>query len=322
MVWDVVATVREPIPLVLAFVAHHLKAGARCLHLYLDVPHDPVAGLLDGHPGVRLTRCDATYWSARGGRPGVHVGRQLANARDAAAQCRSDWLLHCDADEFLQHPRRLRRRLAEATDRHLCVRLRAWERCFVAPVPEAVFGGWQRGPLRDPALTAEAYGAYADLMPDGLSGYDGGKTLTRPGAGLVIDIHRSFHPTPSGKPDRNRPVETLVLDAPHLLHFDGLTARHTRRKMALRRAGRPLRAMPGRLRRERGAQADLTLAEGADADALFLGLRMVQAPAVARLQALDLLRPIGIDPARVAVKIWPQMAGAYDSAGFDRFDCP
>jgi len=103
--WAVVATIAEPAPLTLAFVAHHLRLGASEVHIYLDEPKDPVGEILETVAGVRVVRCHRDHWRRLGvRRPKRQNNRQSFNATDARSVSGVPFLLSCDADEFL-HPK-------------------------------------------------------------------------------------------------------------------------------------------------------------------------------------------------------------------------
>lgn len=99
--WSVVATVAEPPELLYAFAAHYLELGADEVHLFVDDPAQPGLEPLRALPRIRLTICDKAHWDRINGgrRPPAQEMRQIRNANTAYRACRSDWLLHCDADE-------------------------------------------------------------------------------------------------------------------------------------------------------------------------------------------------------------------------------
>ena len=61
--WAVVATVDEPAPLIIAFVAHTLSLGPKALHLFLDRPNPEAEAALRGLPNLHLVVCDAGHWA-------------------------------------------------------------------------------------------------------------------------------------------------------------------------------------------------------------------------------------------------------------------
>lgn len=103
MSWVVHSTVDEPIELLSAFVAHYLAIGASEIHLCLDRRNEEALDVLGPLKEVKITICDEAYWSAseRGQRPISQADRQVTNLRRAYNSSKHDWLLFCDADEFL-----------------------------------------------------------------------------------------------------------------------------------------------------------------------------------------------------------------------------
>lgn len=210
--WAVVATVDEPPVLVQCFAAWHLALGAAQVFLYFDRPDDPAADLLAQMAGVSVLRCDARYWA--GARPARHQIRQTRNANHAYARCTADWLLHCDADEFLWPDGDVAAALA------LC-----GADCDAASVPVAervyhgtggdIFAGVFRRPFAGPpARGAALFGADYALTGRGLTGHAHGKAFARARRDLVLSIHRP-------RPRAGLQVQPIAGVA--LLHFDGLT---------------------------------------------------------------------------------------------------
>ena len=311
---DIVTTLREPLPLTLAFVAHHLEQGVRGLHLYFDDPDDPAIGLMSNLRQVRVTTCNGRYWARRGGRPAMIVARQTANAQDAQGHARSPWLLHCDADEFLIRTRYILRILGTLDAGTAVLRLPVWERCFGAddPMP-GLFDGVCRGPVLAPAVV---YGSRAADLTRGMAAYAGCKSATRVAAGLTIGIHDSARsgPVPAGCP----PVRRRMLALPQIVHFDGLTPAHAAAKMIDRGHDIPPSRRHGIMSTARVAQIDALTRSGVDAVAYFRHLRGLTPEAQRALTAQLALMPMPIDPAGAAVRRWPQAAPLFTPDAFDR----
>ncbi|KPN64355.1 hypothetical protein AKJ29_17180 [Aliiroseovarius crassostreae] len=218
------STVREPLPLVLAFACHHLSLGAHQVHLYFDNPQDPAADLLETLDGVEVTRCDPTHWARlnNGTVPPLQTGRQALNANDAKHRSKADLILHIDADEFLWAPDD-----AMAQDFSFqtpWLKIPNLERCW-GPVHHpaqtyGLFGGMLRGAIKDRDLARDIYGASNRFMSGGMGGHSSGKTLTpRKGDGFI-----AIHKAKTKRGGDVLPHET----AQHLriLHFDGITPLH------------------------------------------------------------------------------------------------
>ncbi len=245
--WAVVATVDEPAPLVAAFVTHHLNEGAQAVHVFLDRPDPETEQVLRPIKGCLLTICDAAHWQGRGGgrRPRRHPMRQIANANIAYADCTADWLVHCDADEFIRDGRAMAQELAEAPPDCLHLRLRVAERAVLAGAgQQELFDGVFRMPRRaEPWMLEPIYGASLAFLSSGLTGHVSGKAVMRCQKGLRLSIHE-----PEGR------IPARPLKSTRLLHFDGPTALALQIKLLLR-AFEPPR--PGKSRHPSGRQAQI-----------------------------------------------------------------
>lgn len=282
--WAVVATVDEPAPLVAAFVAHHLNEGAQAVHLFLDKGDPETVRLLRGMTGCLLTRCNKEHWEAHnnGTHPYLHTRRQIINANIAYAACQADWLIHCDADEFIRNGAAVSAALAKAPADCDHLRLRVAERVMPATATQSgLFDGIFRLPAhnQDTAL-AEIYHPVAAYLDRGLTGHPNGKGVVRVGRGLTLGIHQ---PTPE--------IPSLPIPGTRLLHFDGLTEFHYLLKLLRRAHEKPLpgppRHKPGRL-----AQMEAMRENAADPEffrALVRALKTLTATQEARLKALDVI---------------------------------
>lgn len=287
--WSIVATVDEPAPLVVAFVLHHLEIGAATIDLFLDAPNPEVQEALWGLPQVRLTLCDDAYWQDGGKRrPKLHPGRQIFNANLAYGRARSDWLLHCDCDEFLRDGRSLGEDLAQTGASRLFLRLAMAERAYAGPETEDLFEGVFRHPIDDFARVGPAiYGDLAPLLKDGITGHKAGKGLLRTGLAVRMGIHA---------PEVRQPQRTARYA--RLLHFDGLTRLHYMIKL-LRRAHEPPLKTPPRHGAARIAQferLDSLAADPAGASALVAHLKALSAAQLAELRALGAVDERGFAP--------------------------
>ena len=188
--WGIVATVDEPPQLVAAFAAHHLALGAAEIHLYLDRPDPEVQRLLAGLDGVRVTVCDEQYWAASplGRRPPLPMGRQRQNANHAYARAGTDWLLHCDADEFVRSADKIERRMAKAPAGVAFLQLKMLERVRLADGMAGIFDGIFRRPgMGFEQWGEEVYGRFAKFLHSGITGHAGCRT------GMRL-AHRSTEP--------------------------------------------------------------------------------------------------------------------------------
>ena len=284
--WAVVATVDEPAVLIAAFARHHLAIGASEVHLYLDRPHPELPPLIAGLDKCFVTLCDQDYWanSSDKKRPPHHLRRQKLNANAAFHATKCDWMLHCDADEFVGNANMLAKDLARLHDptsaKHDCLKLYNRERVWMGEAasktdantwePDSLFAGGFRFPteLYDDVLrdSFEPYGAY---LTRGFSAHARGKSLARVGAPLDIGIHAAMH---AGTHD-NAPQKgsTAVLS-----HFDGLTPLHYILKM-LKRAYETPDGPRVRRGQRRMDQAFFIKQNAGDADLLRGFVRSVKA---------------------------------------------
>ncbi|MEC7762886.1 MAG: glycosyltransferase family 2 protein [Pseudomonadota bacterium] len=214
--WAVVATVREPLDLVLAFACHHLDMGAE-VTLFFDDPDDPAADVLEQLDRVRVIRCDATHWAAMGWdrRPDIQTPRQNTNFRWAVSQGLADWLIHLDADEFLWAPHGIWDEV-DALGPADWLAVPPWER-VLTPGDTDLFSGAFRGVLEGDL--AEVYGDEAPfLAPKGLAGYASSKPMVPARTPHHTVTHRVMGPD---GPRPKRRTETM-----RVLHFEGLTPTH------------------------------------------------------------------------------------------------
>ncbi len=301
--WAVVATVDEPPALVQAFVAWHLSIGASRVFIYCDKPDDPVQHMLGHLPQVTVVICDDAHWLRVGkSRPRRHQVRQVRNARDAYARFDADWLLHCDADEFLWPTLPVAQSLAAAQGDAEAVVVPVAERVHVASDPDqSIFDGAFRRPYREPASRGRRlFGTDFDLTYRGLTGHSQGKAFVRKGRALNLSIHR---PRPV-KADQEVALARADVDALELLHFDGLTPLFWSFKLArmmhalAKRDGMP----PSDHRRK---QADALVADPDGALGIYDRLKRPDADLTAVLKAMNLWTAPPFDPSGQIAQYFP-----------------
>lgn len=306
--WSVTATLDEPLALVQAFVAWHLALGAAEVVLYFDRPDDPAAAALQDMPQVRVIRCGPGHWAGRqGARPVKHQVRQVHNATLAYRECRTDWLLHCDADEFLWPQGPVAEALAAVHPQTDAAIIAVAERVYAAgSTPETIFDGAFRRPFAgSPAQGEAVYGASYAMTRRGMTGHAQGKVFARAGRGLELSIHRP------------KPQPGVVLQpcaGAELLHFDGLTPLQWRFKL-LRKAEHFARHGGMEPSPHRQRQIDAILGDPAAAGVVHDALKTVTAPRLAQLRRLGLLLTADFDPQPALARFF----GAVDLsvAGFD-----
>lgn len=211
--WSVVATVKEDIGTIKAFISHYKTLGASVIHLFFDDPDDPAADLAGTVPGVVVTRCDDRFW--RGARPPTHQARQKHNANLAYRRCGSDWLIHLDADELLYAQRPFAVLLGGLDPAQRAARVVPAE-AMVAPRKDGI--SFFRLPLPDTArgrrIGERVYGDINRFLEHGFLSHTAGKCFVRTGlSGIALSIHAPFA-------DGTRMVPPTLPQA-FLLHLHG-----------------------------------------------------------------------------------------------------
>ncbi|SNT34885.1 glycosyltransferase family 2 protein [Tropicimonas sediminicola] len=224
--WGVVATVREPADLVLAFAAHHLGLGAAEVTLFFDDPEDPGAALLEQVPGCTVHRCGEDYWQGtrRRERPALQSQRQMLNATWTYNRTSVDWLLHIDADEFLHLPTPLGEELEALRPGDGWLKIRNFERVWRPGTQgDTIFDGVFRKPVKDADDDlARIYGSKARFLWNGFAGHPIGKALSATGRDFRINTHSPR----AGRGTENHLPPYRTARHAALLHFDGLTPLH------------------------------------------------------------------------------------------------
>lgn len=320
--WSVTATVAEPPELLCAFAAHYLELGADEVHLFLDNPEQQGIDMLRAISGVQVTLCTDCYWKKLcGGRPKLHIMRQLKNANTAYAHCRSDWFLFCDADEFVVAEASLSDLLQDVPDTVVHTRVPVVERVFQAEQGQThLFDGVFRKQLRNQRAVLEAvYGDMANLTTRGLTGHVDGKSFVRAGRGdQRIRIHFPV-PFDQSEEARQRDAGTLKpgpdLEGTWLVHFDGMTPLHWMLKLMRKSQSRVVfkKRTPARSRQ---LNAIYDALEDPVALRRLRRLIALDADGLARLAAADGLLDAQLDP-RLAVQRHLGRGLPFDVDSFD-----
>ncbi len=244
--WGVVGTMDEPAPLIVAWVAHHLSLGASEVHVFLDRANPEAQATLADIPNCFTTLCDGRYWqeSSRSERPIRHTARQKYNATHVYQNRPLDWVIQCDADEFLDLSRGFSEELLESNARTM--RLRNVERVRRGPAND-IFHGTFRGLQENQELTDRIYGRWSEFLNAGMAGYHDGKDITRTGEDFTMGVHFPIDATTSQR--HHDPY--VEMRSARILHFDGLTPLHVVLKL-LKRANEPKYQVP----RKHGSQRE------------------------------------------------------------------
>ncbi|WP_146345910.1 glycosyltransferase family 2 protein [Phaeobacter marinintestinus] len=295
--WTVVSTVSEPLPLLQAFVAHHLAMGADQVVLHFDTDDQIAMQALGSIEGCRV---EPPVDRKSGRRTPVPV-RQVLNATRSYEQAETEWLLHIDADEFLVAPDDVHGQLADLPETVVAAGVTPLDRVWLLETPPTeVFDGlFRRLPSPDQMQALEdVYRADLRYLDGGFSGNGAFKSFVRTGLNVKPGVHG-----PTGPDGQELPVVNLSYPA-GLLHFDGLTPAHYLAKMQRKIAQQPgwfTFPAPGRR-----AQLEEIWRAGADTDRLdrlVASCKMIDAEQADALDAMGLLRrePFDVRPALEAV---------------------
>ncbi len=328
--WMVQATVNEPMELLVSFVAHHLDLGADLVHLYLDHPHPQAVAAFKGHPKVQITQCDAPYWARvvpRGRPPGL-PGRQQANYRHVYDTLQQDWILFCDADEYLAPSEEVAAILARQYARTDYLRIEVAEKVLPPDMqPATVFEGTYRtGQPKGADYALEIYGAaLAPMLERVVAAHDVGKSIVRRGLHCTLRTHMPLQVQPGpGHPEAGPKLTWAWMPGTWLAHFDALTpmyylvkllARHLVNKAILDSGRRTGQRHPSR--EEQMAFAVAACAHQNPAG-VTEALHRLTPQSMAALRRRGLLVDLALAPDQTAHKYFPDLALDYSPEAFDR----
>lgn len=322
--WSVIATVAEPVELLVAFAAHHLAAGAQEVFLFLDDPRSGDAEALSSIPGVEVVSCDAAYWQDRLGqpRPDSLTRVQRINANHAYDLTRAEWLFHIDADEFLHADRPLAEVLAEVPEAVDYLRVQNCERAYRPREMDRTYTSLFRCPFNGRRWEErDLFGEAIKFSNKGFSAYTIGKGASRVGRDLQLTLHRAnFRSARMGHP---APQEQFT-DEIVLAHFDGVTPLNWMAKLLRYNEIGTYEQDPnkgrGRGQRKRAQQIDYVVQHRGDLGklrALHDMLKVIEPGQEAVLTDLGLLVDLPIDPAAAVETICPWLRFDYSASNID-----
>ena len=324
------ATVSEPLALLVAFVAHYLELGADLVHLYLDTPQPEAEAAFKDHPRVRVTRCDAAYWArvAPKGRPVVVPQRQMINARHCFRQMTQDWILLCDADEYLSPSRPVADILASQGAGMDYLRIPVAEKVLPPDMqPQTLFEGlFRTGQVEDPSPAPEIYGPdLAPMLGRIVAGHDDGKSFLRRGLQCRFRIHRPLPLERKSQSDPTPPkLRSRWMQDAHLAHFDALTPLFYLIKILNWQSVRNKQDALGLPIGQRHPTRDLQLAFVLAACAQGNPVQITQALHRLTPQSMEALRDRGLlldlplTPDQTARRHFPDLVLDFTPAAFDR----
>jgi len=303
-----VSVVREPISLLLRFVAWHRRQGVGQFLLYFDDPDDPAIEVVAGESDVTCIRCTAAFWaSVRRTPEDRFVKRQIAALTHGFRQVRSGWVAVADGDELFHVPDGgLRAAVAQVPPDVPVLRV------LPAEIVQTEASGLHfRLPVAA-RVAGRIYGDAAFLVRrnGGLVGHVQGKSLTR--AGTELSMMRQHFPVArdwSRLPERRAgPAEGA-----YLLHFFDRGYDSWRTKLAWRLGAWGFAPdLADRLRplveaQEAGGEG----AGGADAAlrALYDALHRCDSGRLQRLAQAGALLVVEDDPMEMVRQDFPAFAG-------------
>lgn len=321
--WGIAMMADEPAALVAAWVGHHLELGASEVHVCLDRPNPEVHDLLSGVPGAVLHDDGEDGWSFNGAtrRPPGKTARQKYHASRLLAQSGLDWLMHCDADEFLLPPEGTT--VAEVLDgiepEKSWVQVAVAERVAIrGEAVQDIFFGAYRLPWAKFATEGNTVYDEAEclLLHWGLCGHHIGKCMARTGRGLFIGVHHGLLQFSGAERDPAVERNSRL----RVLHFDGLTRLHYAMKM-LRYGLEELKTAPNKRHNPARWVQIHAMSEEAEAEerlrALYRAAKTISAAQAHALNGRHLLRHWTPEIAARAGRVLPNLPDL-SPAAFDR----
>ncbi|WP_413219931.1 glycosyltransferase family 2 protein [Tritonibacter mobilis] len=232
--WSVVSTIDEPKPLVLAFVSYYLALGAEEVHIYLDRASEEtrdIQEILHTRSEVSCTICDEAYWQQNAAKQPAHIPRrQRINATNAYRVTKSDWLLHCDADEYLGKVEAVLAALETIDSENDYVLVPVAERVRTEEDdPSALFSEFFRRPVSRAHhdQTIALYEPYGEMLQNNVAGHTLGKSFYRTGRSMTVGVHTLNEAGVTGRVGAR-------LNFQALFHVDDLTERSFIKKLQQR----------------------------------------------------------------------------------------
>lgn len=202
--FSVAAMVRETAGVLARFAAHYTELGAAQVRLFYDgtAEEADTAGraALERDPRVVVTVCDAAFWEERGGRPDLIRDRQSRLSALALEQAEADWLLICDADEFVAAGMPMTDFLAalpaEGADSVVISPAESFwleGEDYCTPFTASHFRRVCHNRLLWPLIALGTYGRRAPLFRRGVLGHAAGKQFLRRGSRFdLIRVHNAW----------------------------------------------------------------------------------------------------------------------------------
>ncbi|WP_223421273.1 glycosyltransferase family 2 protein [Tateyamaria pelophila] len=239
--FSVVAIVKEDEEIVRHFCEQYERLGAQHIFVFFDgaVDHFSKTGIFAPDGPVSLIPCTPEFWQDHGStRPGRLRDRQYAVYQMAYKTCESDWLLVCDADEFIISDEPLGQWL-EAVPKEI--------ESVNFPTAEAVWGPGEdidtafgttlfRLPFTDVSEWKRKrfwlYGLIGRYMAEGLASHSHGKSITRTGIDdICVGTHEAER---DGKEISTLASKVGGRSMVYLAHYDAISFRRWKVKFERR----------------------------------------------------------------------------------------
>lgn len=216
--WDVVCTVKAPKEQVESFVSHYLALGASRIFLWYD---DPAFSYSFDDARVQVMTASPEQLANR---PRDIETRQIRNATTSARESQSQWILHCDIDEFLDPNRPMAEILAETPPECLSIVIRTIEPVYRevprthADILAADLFKMPGRPENTRRFWAAAYGDVAAFSDEGFWAHRVGKSISR------LSVLERFNKLPLHRFFRAKGDAVGVVKASDMFlrHFDAL----------------------------------------------------------------------------------------------------
>ncbi len=213
--WSTITVTKEKPEHVRAFVAWHLGAGADEVILFYDDPNEDVTDF-DHLPQVKVILGNSEYWDKNGGRLNSRSARQVHGATLGYGMARTNWVLHCDTDEFV-YGDNIAECLGEVSKQFATAQVLPVERVFLDGETNQSYSDTFRSPIRRKhAQKLNRIYKYPYQLTQGLRGHRNGKVFIRSG---ISDIIVRAHNAEIAGVLQNDPELRVTLNDLKLLHI-------------------------------------------------------------------------------------------------------
>lgn len=248
--FSICSLVRETLPILQRFVDHHQRAGVEHIFLYFDGTEEETRSVQEAFQqddSVSVECCDSSYWAKMyPDSSQLDLGdKQIGAFRNGMTRNKSDWMLICDADEFVTSDKPLGAALAQLPKEFSGVRIRNTEAVWGTgdDIHEEFGCGYERHPFPigfwgRTVLPLLVYGRDWLLIRRGVTGFMSGKHLVR--RGMIPDKMTSHFSWFNGKKVSFMPQDIAKDANLRIVHFDSIGYKRWETKWATRISGRTI----------------------------------------------------------------------------------